>query len=119
MVILAQLLVDLIIFCTAFQVDNSFSRKIVMASINILKFGVSSPSDISPLNQLKAAGYSPDDTLAVIGKSEGTLPAPQLWTWSDRFFRQWVCQRLLPNPQFTRVGTPDPEIRSNCLLGRH
>jgi cyanuric acid amidohydrolase len=74
--VFAQLLVSLIIFCTAFQVDNCFSRKIVMASINILKFGVSSPSDTSPLNQLKAAGYSPDDILAVIGKSEGTLSAP-------------------------------------------
>jgi hypothetical protein len=79
-VFLAQLLVDLIIFCTAFQVDNSFSRKFVMASINILKFGVSSPSDISPLNQFKAAGYSPEDILAVIGKSEGTLLAPDLKT---------------------------------------
>lgn len=78
MVFLAQLLVDLIIFCTAFQVDNSFSRRFVMASINILKFGVSSPSDTSPLNRLEAAGYSPDDILAVIGKSEGTSPVPQL-----------------------------------------
>jgi cyanuric acid amidohydrolase len=54
-----------------------------MTSINILKFGVSSPSDTSPLNQLKAAGYSPGDILAVIGKSEGTLPAPHLKTWND------------------------------------
>jgi cyanuric acid amidohydrolase len=51
-----------------------------MASINILKFGVSSPSDTTPLNQLKAAGFNPDDILAVIGKSEGALPAPRSWT---------------------------------------
>jgi cyanuric acid amidohydrolase len=43
-----------------------------MASINILKFGISSPSDTSPLKQLKAAGYELDDILAVIGKTEGT-----------------------------------------------
>jgi cyanuric acid amidohydrolase len=43
-----------------------------MANINILKYGVSSPSDISPLKELKAAGYDPEDILAVIGKSEGT-----------------------------------------------
>ncbi|KAE9371840.1 ring-opening amidohydrolase [Stipitochalara longipes BDJ] len=42
-----------------------------MASINILKFGVSSPSDTSPLKALKAAGYESDDILAVVGKSEG------------------------------------------------
>jgi hypothetical protein len=44
----------------------------VMASINILKFGVSSPSDTSPLEGLKAAGYKSNNILAVIGKSEGT-----------------------------------------------
>jgi cyanuric acid amidohydrolase len=43
-----------------------------MANINILKFGVSSPSDTSPLKELKAAGYESGDVLAVIGKSEGT-----------------------------------------------
>jgi hypothetical protein len=79
----AQLLVSLIIFCPALQVDKSFSRRFVMASINILKFGVSSPSDISPLNQLKAAGFCPDDILVVIGKSEDTLLAPRIRTWSD------------------------------------
>lgn len=47
-----------------------------MASIHILKFGVSSPSDTSPLNQLEAAGFNPDDIMAVIGKSEGASPAP-------------------------------------------
>ncbi|KAH6696720.1 ring-opening amidohydrolase [Leptodontidium sp. MPI-SDFR-AT-0119] len=42
-----------------------------MAHINILKYGVSSPADTSPLGELKAAGYQSSDILAVIGKSEG------------------------------------------------
>jgi len=42
-----------------------------MAHINILKYGVSSPADTSPLQELKAAGYQSSDILAVIGKSEG------------------------------------------------
>jgi hypothetical protein len=49
-----------------------------MAHVNILKFGVSSPADTSPLKHLKAAGYDPSNILAVIGKSEGKrLPIPQ------------------------------------------
>ena len=48
-----------------------------MAHVNILKFGVSSPSDTSPLKHLKAAGYDSSSILAVIGKSEGKhLPIP-------------------------------------------
>ncbi|KAH8651576.1 ring-opening amidohydrolase [Tricladium varicosporioides] len=42
-----------------------------MSHVNILKFGVSSPADTSPMKALKAAGYSSSDILAVIGKSEG------------------------------------------------
>lgn len=42
-----------------------------MAHVNILKFGVSSPADTSPLKRLKAAGYDSSSILAVIGKSEG------------------------------------------------
>jgi hypothetical protein len=42
-----------------------------MASINILKFGVSSPADTTPLKELKSAGYSYKDILGVVGKSEG------------------------------------------------
>ncbi|TVY36145.1 Cyanuric acid amidohydrolase [Lachnellula occidentalis] len=43
-----------------------------MAShVNILKYGVSSPADTSPLKHLQAAGYDPSSILAVIGKSEG------------------------------------------------
>jgi cyanuric acid amidohydrolase len=44
-----------------------------MSHINILKYGVSSPADTSPLQALKRDGYEPEDILAVIGKSEGRL----------------------------------------------
>lgn len=47
-----------------------------MASVNILKFGVSSPADSSPLEELKAAGYEAKDILGVVGKSEGTNGRP-------------------------------------------
>lgn len=42
-----------------------------MASINILKFGVSSPADTTPLKELKTAGYDAKDILGIVGKSEG------------------------------------------------
>jgi len=42
-----------------------------MTSINLLKFGVSSPADTSPLKELEAAGYRPEDIMGVVGKSEG------------------------------------------------
>jgi cyanuric acid amidohydrolase len=42
-----------------------------MASVNVLKFGVSSPADTTPLEELKAAGYEAKDILGVVGKSEG------------------------------------------------
>jgi cyanuric acid amidohydrolase len=44
-----------------------------MSHVNILKYGVSSPADTSPLQALKRDGYEPEDILAVIGKSEGRL----------------------------------------------
>lgn len=42
-----------------------------MAHVSMLKFGVASPADTSPLKHLKAAGYDASSILAVIGKSEG------------------------------------------------
>ena len=42
-----------------------------MTSINILKFEVSSPADVSPLKKLKGAGYDSKHILGVVGKSEG------------------------------------------------
>lgn len=42
-----------------------------MAAVNVLKFGVSSPADTSPLDQLKAAGYEPSQILGLVGKTEG------------------------------------------------
>jgi hypothetical protein len=42
-----------------------------MTSINILKFGVSSPADTSSMKELKGAGYDAKDILGVVGKSEG------------------------------------------------
>jgi len=42
-----------------------------MTSINVLKFEVSSPADVSPLENLKLAGYDSGDILGVVGKSEG------------------------------------------------
>ncbi|RDW80958.1 hypothetical protein BP5796_05656 [Coleophoma crateriformis] len=42
-----------------------------MAAVNILKFGVSSPADTSPLKLLNHAGYHASDILGVVGKSEG------------------------------------------------
>jgi cyanuric acid amidohydrolase len=45
-----------------------------MAHINVLKYGVSSPADVTPLKEFKAARYDSKDILAVIGKSEGKHP---------------------------------------------
>jgi len=42
-----------------------------MTSISILKFEVSSPADVTPLEKLKGAGYDPRHILGVVGKSEG------------------------------------------------
>ncbi|KAI1842851.1 hypothetical protein JX265_002612 [Neoarthrinium moseri] len=42
-----------------------------MPSVNILKFGVSSPADVTPIQGLLRAGYDPSQVLALIGKSEG------------------------------------------------
>jgi cyanuric acid amidohydrolase len=48
----------------------------MMTSVNVLKYGVSSPADISPLKKLEADGYTAEDILAVIGKSEGESESP-------------------------------------------
>jgi cyanuric acid amidohydrolase len=53
------------------SIDVALLSYDIMAHINILKYGVSSPADTTPLKELKAAGYSSKDILAVIGKSEG------------------------------------------------
>ena len=42
-----------------------------MAAVNILKFGISSPADTTPLEELKRAGYDASQIIAVIGKTEG------------------------------------------------
>ncbi|KAB5513333.1 ring-opening amidohydrolase [Coniochaeta sp. 2T2.1] len=42
-----------------------------MSAVNILKFGISSPADISPLKELRRAGYDASQIIAVIGKTEG------------------------------------------------
>lgn len=42
-----------------------------MPPITILKYPTSSPSDLTPLNHLKAAGHDLNDILAIIGKTEG------------------------------------------------
>ncbi|KAB5559555.1 ring-opening amidohydrolase [Coniochaeta sp. 2T2.1] len=42
-----------------------------MSAVNILKFGISSPGDTSPLEELKRAGYDASQIIAVIGKTEG------------------------------------------------
>lgn len=55
------------LFVYAYQ----YAIRRVMAHVNILKFGVSSPADTSPMKHLKAAGYDSSSILAVIGKSEG------------------------------------------------
>jgi hypothetical protein len=42
-----------------------------MAPVNVLKFPTSSPSDTTPLQLLKNAGYDPSQILGIIGKTEG------------------------------------------------
>jgi cyanuric acid amidohydrolase len=54
-----------------------------MTSINILKFGVSSPADTTPLKELKAAGYDAKGILGVVGKSEGEKLLPLLRDAAD------------------------------------
>lgn len=44
-----------------------------MPSVNILKFGVDSPADVKPLQELMRAGYDPSQILGLIGKTEGKL----------------------------------------------
>ena len=47
-----------------------------MTSVNILKFGVSSPADTTPFKELKTAGYEAKNILGVVGKSEGKYVLP-------------------------------------------
>jgi cyanuric acid amidohydrolase len=42
-----------------------------MVAIEIVKFPTTSPADTTPLKRLGEAGYSSDQILAVIGKTEG------------------------------------------------
>lgn len=42
-----------------------------MPPVNILKFGVSSPADTTPVQELLKAGYDPSQVIGLIGKSEG------------------------------------------------
>ena len=41
------------------------------ASVNLFKFGISAPDDVSPLQELRKAGYDASQILAVVGKTEG------------------------------------------------
>jgi cyanuric acid amidohydrolase len=45
-----------------------------MFAVNVLKFGTSSPADVTPLKQLQKAGYRADQVLALAGKTEGDVP---------------------------------------------
>ncbi|KAH7355402.1 hypothetical protein BKA65DRAFT_582327 [Rhexocercosporidium sp. MPI-PUGE-AT-0058] len=65
-----------------------------MAHINILKYGVSSPADTSPLGELKVAGYQSSDILAVIGKSEGRERVRQ--RFFSRTLSTHVWERAIP-----------------------
>lgn len=49
------------------------SSTLTMSSIEILKFPISSPGDLSPLKGLKDAGYDPSQIVAIVGKTEGTF----------------------------------------------
>jgi cyanuric acid amidohydrolase len=42
-----------------------------MPAVNLLKFGVSSPADVSPLEDLRRAGYESSQVLGLVGKTEG------------------------------------------------
>jgi hypothetical protein len=41
-----------------------------------------------------------------------------LETPSDSMTRKWLCQRLLSNPQHSRLGTAHPRIRGHHILWR-
>lgn len=49
-----------------------------MSPIEILKFPILSPGDISPLKGLRDAGFDPSQIIAVVGKTEGT---EHQWAW--------------------------------------
>jgi len=42
-----------------------------MVAVNVLKFPISTPADVTPLNRLREAGYDASQILAVVGKTEG------------------------------------------------
>jgi cyanuric acid amidohydrolase len=42
-----------------------------MAPVEILKYPISSPADVSPLERLHEAGYDASQIVAVVGKTEG------------------------------------------------
>ncbi|KAK9418077.1 hypothetical protein AB5N19_12755 [Seiridium cardinale] len=42
-----------------------------MPPVNILKFGVDSPADVTPIRELQKAGYDASQVVGLIGKSEG------------------------------------------------
>jgi len=68
-----------------------------MAPINILKFGVSSPADVSPLKYLEAAGYHTKDIIGVVGKSEGNGCVNDF----SRTLSTHVWEPLIPNSAVT------------------
>lgn len=96
-----------------------------MAPIEILKFPISSPGDISPLKKLQDAGYDPSNILAVVGKTEGARLDPIHPLQSieaDRtgsFLRQWLRERLLSYPCLSSVGATDTIGCCNNILRRH
>ena len=44
-----------------------------MTAVNVFKFGISSPDDVSPLKLLIREGYQPEQIMAVVGKTEGPM----------------------------------------------
>jgi hypothetical protein len=56
-------------------------------STNILKFPVSSPADISPLQKLKDTGYDAAQIIAVVGKCEGTY-------YLNLFVILWLIRKM-------------------------
>jgi hypothetical protein len=60
-----------------------------MASINLLKYTVTSPADDTPLQKLQEDGYDVSDILGVVGKTEGLetlIPCKSMLTMG----RQWL-----------------------------
>ena len=68
-----------------------------MVAVDFVKFETSSPGDVAgPLQGLQAAGYAPEDVVAIVGKTEGertradTSSALRLCCSC----RQWLHERL-------------------------